>query len=488
MIILGKNKNEAQGIKIGVKTFITSVAILIVLIIISGILTRLIPQGAYQRTFEGGRELIIPNSFQFVNNTPYPLWHMLTAPIEVLFSADGPMIITIILFIFAIGGSFAILDNTGVLKAMISKIVGRFGNQKYMLLPIIVLFFMLLGAMLGIFEESIPLVPIIVTLSYSLGWDSLMGLGMSILSVAFGFSAAITNPFSIGIAQKISGLPMFSGIPFRILVFLTIYILLVFFLRRYGKKIDKNPKASLVYDEDIPGKEHLEKQKEIVEINKNVNHALNFLITSFIIILLVMVSSSLIPSFSTYSLPVIGLLFLLSAIICGVISGAGFSKVIKIFVNGLSGIAPGVIMILLAMSVKFIISNGGIMDTILYYASIKISSAGPYGASILIFLLVLLMEFFIGSSSAKAFLIMPIITPLADLIGVTHQTTVLAYCFGDGFSNIIYPTNAALLISLGLTIVSYPKWFKWTIKLQALIALISIAFVALSVYIKLGPF
>ncbi len=483
-----KSKNEAQGIKIGLKTFITSVAILIALIIISGILTRLVPQGAYQRTIEGGRELILPNSFQFVNNTPYPLWHMLTAPIEVLFSADGPMIITIILFIFAIGGSFSILDNTGVLKAMISKIVARFGKQKYRLLPIIVLFFMLLGAMLGIFEETIPLVPIIVTLSYSLGWDSLMGLGMSILSVAFGFSAAITNPFSIGVAQKIAELPIFSGIPFRILIFLTIYIILVFFLRRYGKKIDRNPEASLVYNEDIPGKKHFEKQNEIVEVNGNVNSALRFLIVSFIIILLVMISSSFLPSISAYSLPIIGLLFLISGIICGVITGVNLSKVMKIFWNGLSGIAPGVIMILLAMSVKFIISNGGIMDTILYYASNQITSAGPYGASILVFLLVLLMEFFIGSSTAKAFLIMPIITPLADLIGMTHQTAVLAFCFGDGFSNIIYPTNAALLISLGLTIVSYPKWFKWTIKLQALIALISMAFILLSVYIKFGPF
>ena len=484
-----ENKNtQSQGIKISVKTFVTSVAILVVLIIASGILTRVIPQGTYQRTIENGREIIVANSFHFVNNPAYPLWHMLTAPVEVLFSSDSAMIITIILFILIIGGSFSILDNTGVLKAMISKIVKRFGEQKYKLLPVIVLFFMLLGAVLGIFEESIPLVPIVIALAYTLGWDSLMGLGMSILSVAFGFSAAVTNPFSIGIAQKIAGLPMFSGIPFRILVFTVTYLILVFFLTRYAKKIDRDPKASLVYNEDLPRKEHIQNQNDTIKIDGKINAALKFLIFSFAVILLVMIASSLIPSLSTYSLPIIGLLFLIASVCCGIMSGVKFSKVMKIFVSGLSGIAPGAVMILLAMSVKFIISNGGIMDTILYYASSRISSAGPYGAGILIFLLVLVMNFFIGSASAKAFLVMPLITPLSDLVGITHQTAVLAFCFGDGFSNIIYPTNAALLISLGLTIVSYPKWFKWTIKLQLAIAVMAVAFISLATFIGFGPF
>lgn len=484
-----ENDNSSpQGIKIGVKTFVTSVLILVGLILVAGVLTRVIPQGVYNRTMDDGRELVVANSFRYVHHAPYPLWHLATAPVEVLFSSDGLMIITIILFIFTIGGSFAILDATGVLKAMISKIAGRFGKHKYRLIPAFVLFFMLLGAVLGIFEEVIPLVPIIVALAYSLGWDSLMGLGLSMLSVAFGFAAAVTNPFSIGVAQRIAGLPMFSGIPFRLLVFTAVYILLVTFLYRHARKIDQDPKASLVYEDDLPKKARLLKQDELFQLTEKHEAAIKFLTGSFLVVLGVMAASSIFQSFSDYALPVIGLLFLLAAVVCGILSGEKTGKVFGIFIHGVQGIAPGAILILLAMSVKYIIYNGGIMDTILFKASNAISSAGSYGAGIMIFLLVLVLNFFIGSASAKAFLVMPLITPLADLVHVTHQTAVLAFCFGDGFSHVIYPTNPVLLIGLGLTVVSYPKWFRWTIKLQAAIVAISLAFVSIAVAVKFGPF
>ena len=140
------------------------------------------------------------------------------------------------------------------------------------------------------------------------------------------------------------------------------------------------------------------------------------------------------------------------------------------------------------MSVKFIFSNGGIMDTILYYTSGAILAASPFAAILLIYALVLLLELFVGSSSAKAFLVMPIIAPLSDLIGVTRQTSVLAFCFGDGFSNMIYPTNPVLLICLGLTVVTFPKWFKWTYKLQIASLSIACVFLVIGVAIHYGPF
>ena len=146
----------------------------------------------------------------------------------------------------------------------------------------------------------------------------------------------------------------------------------------------------------------------------------------------------------------------------------------KDFLAGVGGIAPSAVLILMAMSVKLIITNGKIMDTILYYASDSISSMGTYGAAIFIFGLVLLMNFFIGSGSAKAFLLMPIIAPLSDLVGVTRQVAVQAFCFGDGFTNMLYPTNPLLMITLGVTVVSYAKWFKWTIPLQLLILAVNV--------------
>jgi uncharacterized ion transporter superfamily protein YfcC len=169
-------------------------------------------------------------------------------------------------------------------------------------------------------------------------------------------------------------------------------------------------------------------------------------------------------------------------------AGIRFGEKMRIIGRGMAGIAPGIVLILLAMSVKFIITNGGIMDTVLYYTAGAIRTTSPFVAVLLIYVLILLLELFIGSSSAKAFLVMPLIAPLSDLVGITRQTSVLAFCFGDGFSNIIYPTNPVLLICLGLTVVTYPKWFKWTYKLQLASLALACIFLIISIAVGYGPF
>ena len=158
------------------------------------------------------------------------------------------------------------------------------------------------------------------------------------------------------------------------------------------------------------------------------------------------------------------------------------------FGKGVMGILPGILLILMAMSVKFIVTKGGIMDTILYEASRLIEGTGSLASALLIYLLTLVMNFFIGSASAKAFLMMPILTPLADLVGVTRQTAVLAFDMGDGFSNMIFPSNALLLIALGFSVVSYPKWMRWTLGLQAVMVILSVLIISLAVLIGFGPF
>ena len=165
-----------------------------------------------------------------------------------------------------------------------------------------------------------------------------------------------------------------------------------------------------------------------------------------------------------------------------------YRQVWKAAWQGLVGIAPSIPLILMASSVKHIVSQGAIMDTLLYRSSAAFTSASPLTATLLISALALMLEFFITSGSAKAFLLMPILLPLADLVGVTRQVAITAYCFGDGFTNMAYPTNAMLLISLSLTAVSYPKWLRWTLPLWGVITLISILFLAFALAIHYGPF
>ena len=182
------------------------------------------------------------------------------------------------------------------------------------------------------------------------------------------------------------------------------------------------------------------------------------------------------------------LLLLIGGVGSGFLAGMPRGRIARVFVRGVANISPGILLILMSLSVKHIVQSGGIMDTLLFRASGLIEGSPPLVAAFLIYLVTLVMNFFIGSASAKAFLMMPILTPLADLVGITRQTAVLAFGFGDGFSNMMYPSNALLIIALGFTVVSYPRWIRWTLPLQGIVLVISLAFLAFAALISFGPF
>jgi uncharacterized ion transporter superfamily protein YfcC len=194
------------------------------------------------------------------------------------------------------------------------------------------------------------------------------------------------------------------------------------------------------------------------------------------------------PVLSDLAFPVMALLFLAGGVGSGLRAGMSGRRVAAAFGRGARAIVPGIVLILMSLSVRYIVDLGGITDTILHRATSSIGDAGPFASAFLIYLVTLGMNFFVGSASAKAFLMMPILAPLADLAGVTRQTAVLAFDFGDGFSNMIYPSNALLLIGLSFTVVSYPRWIRWTIPLQIFAFLLSMAFLAIAVAVDYGPF
>ncbi len=480
---------QKAGAQIGTRAFIQSLVILFVLMMIAGILTLVIPAGQYARVQVDGRETINPASFQVVDHPDYPIWRWFVAPIEVLGSSSGLTVIVIIVVLFFAGGAFAVMDKTGTLKAFIGRIVRQFSGRKYTLLWVVCLAFMFLGATLGTFEEVVLLVPLMIALAYTLGWDALVGLGMSILATNMGFSSAITNPYTIGVSQQLAGLPLFSGAWFRIIVFIVIYIIFGLFLSGYAHKIDKDPKKSLIHGEDAAEREKYKSvDAAFVAEDPKQNRAMNFFGLFIILIFIAMLSGPFIPAISAYALPIVGILFLIGGLGAGFLSGAGGKIVWQGLIEGLGGLAPSVPLILMAASIRYIIDRGGVTDTILHAAADPFTHLGAFPAAIVIYGLALGIEFFIASGSAKAFLMMPIVLPLADLIGVTRQTAVLAYIFGDGFSNLAYPTNPVLLISLGLTVVSYPKWLRWTAKLWLWVIVATVAFLGIAVAIKLGPF
>src|SRR5512143_3491580 len=214
---------QRAGTQISQRAFIQSLVILFALMMIAGILTLVVPAGRYTRIEVDGRQTIDPASFQLVDKPDYPIWRWFISPIEVLGSSSGLTVIVIIVVLFFAGGAFAVMDKTGTLRAFVGRIVRRFRDRKYVLLWMVSLAFMFLGATLGTFEEVVLLVPVMIALSYLLGWDALVGLGMSILATNMGFSAAITNPYTLGVAQQLAGLPLFSCAWLRILVFIVVY-------------------------------------------------------------------------------------------------------------------------------------------------------------------------------------------------------------------------------------------------------------------------
>ena len=412
------DEKQNKGLNIGVRSFLISIGIVFMLMVATYILTLIIP----------GRGI------------SFSKW--LLSPILVLGAPGSGTIIAVLIFLLVIGGIFNSLTAGGLMNYMLSKLVNRFGDVKYKLMAVLVLFFMTMGSLVGSFEEIIPMAPIVVALSVALGWDKVTGLAMSLLAAGCGFAAGIANPFTIGIAQGLAGLPMFSGIWFRALSFVFIYALLLWYIRRHAIAIDNTDSrgaASVEYTDDP-------------RMNRGIK--------AFAIILgagiLIVLSSSVITALQDYTMIIVALMFLIAGIAAVLLSGMSMREL------------PSILMILMASSIKYTMEEAGILETMLNGAADMAGGMSKSGLILFIYLICLVMNFFIASASAKVFLLIPIIAPLAQMFGLSMQLAISAFAFGDGFSNVFYPTNAGLLIALGLSEISYGEWFRYSWKFQTL--------------------
>lgn len=430
-------QNQKKGLNISAKSFVTAIAVIFVLMVLTYGLTFVVPGGHI------------------------PFWKWIASPILVLGAEGNASLIAVILFLLVIGGVFNCLEKCGLMKYMLDVITHRYGKSRYKLLALITLFFMAMGSLIGSFEECVPLVPIVVALAVRLGWDALTGLGMSLLAIGCGFSAGICNPFTVGVAQELAGLPMFSGMWFRALSFVLVYALLLIYLRHHAKRVER------------PTQEGHEPTQAFVE-NKNMNRGLTLFVTLMAIGIATVLSSVFITSLQDYTMIIVAVTFLLAGMIASAAAKSG-DKLGVVFLNGSASVLPAVLMILMANSIKYTMTEGNILDTLLNN-SIAVAQTLPRWSVILfIYLIVLILNFFIASGSAKAFILMPLIVPIAEAFGISAQLCIVAYAFGDGFSNVFYPTNPVLLISLGLADVDYGKWVKWSWKFQVLNILLTSA-------------
>ena len=308
---------------------------------------------------------------------------------------------------------------------------------------------------------------------------------MSLIAIGFGYTAATFNPFNVLTVQKLAEIEPFSGTGYRIIVFVAVYAVLAGFMTAYAKKIEKNPKKSICYETDIALRERysLDDGAAVLQDAKVKKATFAFLICLGSVILCI-IADYIFGLSGALSMGGMGLLFFTGGVLAGVFSGMKGKNLLKTFGEGIKTVAPIVPIIVIILSITYILDEGNIIHTILNFVYNLINGVSPYAAILLLFAFIVFLEFFVGSSTAKAFLIMPIVLPLAEMVGVTDQSVVLTFCLSDGFTNLLYPTSGIMIIAIGLVNISYGKWLKFSWKLFALEGILSIALMLIAVAIN----
>ena len=473
------NNNDKElnsDLKFGLKSFITICAILFGIMVFVGILTFVVPAGRYLSDANGN---IIPDSFSFIESTTtLPVWRWFTAPIEALVIGEGNMnIIQIIAVLLVLGGTFKVLDKAGALIAIVHVIVDRFYQKRYLLIWVITLAMMLLASCFGLQEELLILFPILLAIAQAMGWSKEQAVSLILITTGVGFTTAMFNPFTIGVASNLAGISVLDGLWYRAVIFVVLYFFTCVHLTYMAKKDEKKNSS------DLSAKK-FEQLSE--ELKREYSQKARMISLLFSVALLVIVIFSIVPVLADLGLGMVfmALAFVVGTFVIGKKCLGSIKETLKVFASGAKDIAPSIIIILLAFSVKYIAERGNILHTTFYYCHSYMSRQSPYISVIILYLIVLVFEFFIPGSLAKALLLIPLLT-LAPLPGISVNIIMLAFLFGDGYTNVLYPTCGTLVIGLSLAKVSYVSWLKRTGLFQILLFVLSVAFLLLAVYIGL---
>lgn len=472
MILTKERKNKEQEkaySSISVRSFVTVAVLLLVVLFFCGSLSYFIPQGAFERDAESN---IIPGTYQAGDVKGIALWRVITAPVRVFASEDALTIIMISVFLLIMSGVFNLLDKTGGIKTLIEFIMRRLRDKGGPFVCIMILLFMLFGSLFGMFEELVTLLPLIIVFMLSMKLDTMMGLGACLMAACFGFSTAITNPFSVGTAAQLAGIAVSSGVWLRVVFFSIVYLILCGFLLGYLKKIRLTPQASPTYEMDQKRRESLILRRGGKSQDQQKIFRVYATFFGFQGVLLMAIAC--IRAISGLAIPILAASFLIFGLIAGQIVCRNFRKVLSYFLQGAVAMLPAVAMIALASSVKLVMVESNIIDTVMNAVLQLLVGKGNFVTILLIYALILFLQLFIGSASAKIFLVMPIVLPITNALGISPTLVILTYCMADGFTDVILPTNPVLLIGLSMANVSYWKWLKWTWKIQVLLFAVSV--------------
>jgi uncharacterized ion transporter superfamily protein YfcC len=522
--------------------------IIFFILVVAAVTTWIVPGGEYERqviTVDGSqRSVIVDGSFHRVENNPQT-WQVFAALFKGFEKQSG-----IIVFILMIGGAFWIMNQSRAIDVGIfafldftkklehNRILKFFGVNN-IILTLIMLVFSAFGAIFGMSEETIAFIIILVPLAISMGYDSITGVAIVFVAAGLGFAGAVLNPFTIGIAQGLSDLPLFSGFEYRIFCWVVINVIGISFILRYANKVKRNPQKSIVYTDDEYWRKrtdvHVESVKYFVPKSAWISFILVagslvafsviypqstikigeklqftfpaipvstglFIVFSllgmrksvhfYILTLLMFTIVFLIIGVMGYGWYVmeIATLFFAMGIASGIAFGYTANEIVKHFLDGVKDILSAALVVGLAGGIIIILQDGKVIDPLLHGLSQSMSEMGKLASVTTMYLIQNLINIIIPSGSAKAALTMPIMAPFSDVIGVSRQATVMAYQFGDGFTNLITPTSGVLIGVLGVARIPYDKWFKWVWPLIAVMLILGFLLLIPTVTMELNGF
>lgn len=446
------------------------------------VLSWLIPSGEFARLAKAlpdGRKVMVPvaGSFHVIPKHFLGPQHLLLAPIKGFL--DGG---TLIAFLLIIGGSFHLLQESGAVEFGIKRLVRAIAARpalEWMLIPLLMTVFSLAGAVFGMAEETIPFIVIFIPMARALGYDSLVGMCIPFLGSAAGFACAFINPFTVGVAQGIAGVPLYSGLGYRMAAWVLVTGVVTAYVMVYARRVKRNPECSVVRDIDSE-RESLEHHPAADE-RWDLRHVL--VLISFLAAMVLLVVGVIRYK---WDIDAIAGLFMGMGLVIGLLSRMDLSSIARHFVTGAKDMVGVVFIVACARALLVIATQAQIMDTILYYGSGAIQLLPRAVTAQVMFLVQCVINFFIHSGTAQAALTMPIMAPLADLVGITRQTTVYAFELCELMVPIL-PTSAVAMGVLGAAKIPWERWARWFLPLLGILLLLAFLLLIPPVLFHWGP-
>ncbi len=421
------------------------------MIVVALLLTYVLPQGQFERvTNERGREQVVPGSYAQVAepNLLNPLEIFSAVPRGFAEAQD------IIFFVFIVGGAFAVLRATGAVDALIGLLLKLLGRKPDLLIGGGVLLFALGSSTIGMAEEYLPFVPVLLALCIGLGFDAVTAIGIMCVGYGVGYGVAAFNPFTVLIAQDVAGLRPTSGLEYRLVLTVVFVALGVHHVWKYASRVKADPSQSLVAD--------IEPDPNLSARNHppiNLRHVMILLIVAASIVTIVIGLSEF--SGLHWYVEEMGAVFLGLVVLLALIGRISPSRAAKEFCTGAAELTTTALLVGFARTITVVLDDGRVVDTIVHAIAQPLQQLGASTAAIGMFLVQSVFNLFVPSGSGQAYVTMPIMAPLADLVGVPRQVAVLAFQFGDGFTNILVPTNAVLIGILTMARIPYDRWLRF---------------------------